>query len=176
MSEGYQSKYVIPYSGLKTGSHVFDFLVDDTFFEEIEYSEIKKGKLKVNVILNKHESMLVFDFDINGKIQVECDRCLGLFYMPVSGKDRLIVKFGEVPSEESDELLIIPESEHKFSLDKFIFEYISLMVPIQHIHPDDENGVSTCNPEVVKLLENYKVKESDPRWNALKNINFDDNK
>jgi len=176
MSEGYRNKYVIPYSGLKTGIHLFEFLVDETFFEEIEYSEIKRGKLKVNVTLNKHESMLAFDFEIEGTIQVECDRCLGLFYMPVNGKNRLIVKFGEVISEESDELIIIPESEHKFSLDKYIFEYISLMVPMQHMHPDDENGDSTCDPEVVKLLENHRSKENDPRWSALKNINLDNNK
>jgi uncharacterized protein len=168
-----RNKYVIPYSGLKTGIHFFEFSVDDTFFEEIEYSEIKRGELKVGVTLNKHESMLVFDFETEGKVQVECDRCLGLFYLPVSGKDRLIVKFGEVISEESDELIIIPESEHKFSLDKYIYEYISLMVPMQHIHPENENSGSSCDPEVVKLLEIHKAKESDPRWSALKNINLD---
>ena len=175
MAEDYHSKYVIPYSGLKTGIHLFEFKVEDAFFEDIEYSEIKRGELNVKIILNKHESMLVFDFTIEGKLQVECDRCLGLFFMPVSSKERLIVKFGETISEESDELLIIPESDHKLSLDKYIFEYISLMVPMQHIHPDKENGESACDAEVVKLLEKHKTKETDPRWNALKNIKLDDN-
>jgi len=175
MSEDYQNKYVIPYSGLKTGIHFYEFLVDDAFFEELDYSEIKKGDLKVSVTLNKHETMLIFDFDIDGKIQVACDRCLDLFYMPVAGQNKLVVKFGKVSAEESDELVIIPESEHKFSLDKFIYEYISLLAPIQRLHPENENGESSCDPEVVKLLEIHKPKEIDPRWNALKNIRLDDN-
>jgi len=41
------------------------------------------------------------------------------------------------------------------------------------VHPDDENGKSTCDPEMLSKLNEYIVsgeKGSDPRWNDLKKL------
>jgi uncharacterized metal-binding protein YceD (DUF177 family) len=47
------------------------------------------------------------------------------------------------------------------------------MVPIRKVHPDDENGESTCDPEIIKRITTEEKEESegvDPRWEALKNL------
>ena len=77
----YFKQFVIQFSGLKNGDHNFNFEVTDKFFEKIEYSEIKKGKVNVDVLLNKQENMLVFNFSINGFVNVICDRCSDPFYV-----------------------------------------------------------------------------------------------
>ncbi len=45
------------------------------------------------------------------------------------------------------------------------------------MHEDDENGNSTCDPQVLAKLEELsqkeEEKESDPRWDALKNLKLD---
>lgn len=45
---------------------------------------------------------------------------------------------------------------------------------MQLIHPDNEDGVSGCNPEVIKYLATSQVtkhtEEEDPRWAALKKL------
>ena len=46
-------EYVIPFVGLKTGIHTYEFDVDDTFFEGFEYSIIEKGKVHVKLELEK---------------------------------------------------------------------------------------------------------------------------
>jgi len=167
----YLKNFAIPFRGLKLGDHHFEYVIDEKFFECIEYSEIKRGKVSVAIELNKQERMLIFQFNINGTVEVECDRCLGLFDYPVSGDQMMYVKLGDEWLEESDDVLIIPESEHEFNVGQLIYEYIMLMLPIQRIHPDDDNGNSTCDPEMLeKLGTGTKPQQSDPRWDALADL------
>ena len=83
------------------------------------------------------------------------DRCLGEFDQPVENHARVIIKFGE-EEEESDEIIVIPESETQINVAQLIYEFIALAVPIRHVHPDDENGNSTCDPNMIKKLEELR--------------------
>ncbi len=167
----YLKNFAIPFRGLKLGDHHFEYVIGEKFFDCIEYSEIKKGKVAVGIDLNKQERMLIFEFSINGSVEVTCDRCLELFDYPVEGNETLYVKLGDEWDEESDDVLIIPESEHEFNISQLIYEYIMLMLPIQRIHPDDEDGNSTCDPEMLeKLGTQPEPQETDPRWEALEQL------
>ena len=113
--------------------------------------------------------MLVLYFDIKGSVNVMCDRCLDQFDQPVNGEERLIVKFGDSYYEESDEVVVIPETEYKLNVSQYIYEFINLLLPIKRVHPNDKQGVSKCNPEFVNRLEGAKDDEmTDHRWDALK--------
>jgi hypothetical protein len=53
------------------------------------------------------------------------------------------------------------------------------MVPLRNVHPDDENGMSTCDQEALAKLEALRIHElteeektNDPRWDILKKINL----
>jgi len=167
----YRNDFVIPFSGLNIGNHQFVFKIDDKFFDNFEYSEIKKGNVNVVLELEKQEQMLILDFDIEGTLHVMCDRCLDSYDQPIAGQERLIVKFGEQPEEESDEIVIIPVGQYQFDVSQYIYEYINLLLPYRLVHPEDENGKSLCDPEVIKKLEELSVKKStDSKWDILKNI------
>ena len=167
----YFKQFVIQFSGLNNGDHNFDFEVTDEFFEKIEYSEIKKGKVNIDVLLNKQENMLVFNFSIKGFVNVICDRCSYPFDIEVAGEKKLIVKFGDETYEETDEILIIPETDYQIDLYHYVYEYINLLLPVKKVHPEDSNGNSTCNPEVIKKLEELENQNpTDPRWNELKKL------
>jgi hypothetical protein len=44
-------------------------------------------------------------------------------------------------------------------------------LPYRKIHPDNADGSSTCNPEVLKRLEQmWKEEASDPRWEAIQKL------
>lgn len=86
-------KYRIVYQGLSEGVHEFDFDVDNSFFESLEYSDIKKGDLKVNIVLNKKSTFLELDFQINGNVELLCDRCLDDYNQPIEYEGKLYVKF-----------------------------------------------------------------------------------
>jgi uncharacterized metal-binding protein YceD (DUF177 family) len=164
----YLKHFIIPFRGLKQGVHQYEYHIGKEFFQRLEYAEVSNGNVNVDLELTKQERMLIFDFTIDGFVEVPCDRCLGEFNQVIAGKEKLIVKFGEEWEEESDDVIIIPEGEYQFDTSKYIYEYIMLLLPMQRIHPDDENGMTTCDQDMVNRLGSHpEVSETDPRWDAL---------
>jgi uncharacterized metal-binding protein YceD (DUF177 family) len=159
---------------LKEGLHHFDFKVDDSFFESFEESEIEKGNVDIHVTLNKKPSILEFLFEVRGTVSVPCDRCLDQIEMDIRYEAPLYVKFGEESHEETDELYVLSEQETEIDLAQFIYEYVHLCLPYRRVHPDDEEGNSTCNKDMLKRLEELSVndekQDDDPRWNNLKDF------
>lgn len=170
----YLKQFVIPFGGLKAGIHEYDYQVGQRFFDEFEYSEVKKGDLHIAVTLDKQTRLLQFEVVIRGSIEVICDRCNEPFMLPIEGSYRMFVKFGTAYSEESDDVFVIPEAQTQIDLSHHLYEYISLLLPYRRIHPDDENGVSLCNPLVLKKLEELSGgHHTDPRWDVLREIDVE---
>lgn len=168
----YLKDFLVRFSGLKIDLHHFDFVIDEKFFEAIEYSDLEKGSVNVSVDIIKQERMMIFEFNLKGYVEVSCDRCLEPFEQLVEGNERLIVKFGDRFEEQSDEVIVISENDYEFNVSPYIYEYIKLNLPMQCIHPDDEDGNSTCNEDMLDRLsyDNYKEPEADPRWDILKKL------
>ncbi|MGI8891930.1 MAG: YceD family protein [Bacteroidia bacterium] len=169
------SKYIIPFSGLSQGIHEYEYHIDKDFFAELEYSLLSESSVDVKVSMNKTETMLLLDFDIEGTVNLQCDRCTDYFDLPVKGRNKLIVKFGEATVEENDLILILSDKEHELNISQYIYEYINLLVPMRHLHQDDAKGNSTCNQEMLDIIEKVSHKqkdpdEIDPRWEALKKL------
>ena len=167
-------QYAIPFTGLKEGKHDFNFVVDNSFFEQFESSEVKRGVVNIQVELIKHSQFLELQFDINGKMTVNCDRCLEPFVTRITHQAMLYVRFGEKTLEQSDDLLILADSENEVHLDQLIYEYIHLALPIQRIHPEID-GMSGCNPEMMEKLnaldgDDQEDATEDPRWEKLKGL------
>lgn len=173
---GRSRDYCIEFGALPKGEHEFDFEVSDSFFQEFENSIIQHGNVDVLVVLEKKENLLLLDFTLQGTVTVTCDRCLDDMELELEGYSELIVKLGDHLEEESDEVIMIPVSEHQLDLSQFIYEYISVMIPMRNVHPDAEDGTSTCNPEILREIEKHQLRdtadETDPRWAMLKNINL----
>jgi len=167
-------QYAIPFTGLKEGKHDYEFVADNSFFEQFESSEVKKGLVNVKVEMIKHTQFLELQFEINGKVTVDCDRCLEPFVMRINHQAMLYVRFGEKTHEQSEDLLILADSAYEVRLEQYIYEYIHLALPYQRIHPEIE-GISGCNPGMVEKLNAHKTDESenaseDPRWEKLKGL------
>lgn len=165
--------YSIPIAGLKEGRYTYKFEIGDDFFEAFEGSEIRRGELMAEVRLEKCSTHIQFDIVINGNAEVMCDRCLEKFYMPLSCANRLFVKQGKVWEEADPDMIMMPLDEHEIDLSQVFYEYIHLALPIKRIHPDDKKGRPSCNPEMIRRLEDHLVTAepiSDPRWDELKKL------
>lgn len=170
----YLKQFVIPFVGLSVGNHQFEFEIDDKFFASFEYSEIKKAQVSIKLDLERQDRMLVLNFSIIGTLRVTCVRCLDEFDLPVESEEEYFIKFGPEHKEEDDNVLVIAENETHIDLANLIYEYLCLLVPFRVIHPDDENGVSQCDPEVIKKIEQLSArKETGSQWDALKNLNLE---
>lgn len=147
-------KYVIPYKGLGIGKHRFQFEVNDRFFEAFENSEVKRGEARVEVELTKNTTLLTLDVAIDGQVIVECDRCLEDCPIPVHYNGQLLVRFSETQVEYDGEVMWLSPAESEVNLAQYIYESICLSLPYQRVHPLDENGNPTCNPE---MLARFKI-------------------
>ena len=172
----YLSQYTISFSGLKEGIHLFDFSADNRFFDEFEESEIRKGNIKIQVKLEKRSTYLRLTFGLKGEVELICDRCLENYFQSIESSNQMLVKFSETEIDDGDEVIYIHPGSHQVEIGKLIYEFIVLSIPIRHIHSDDKDGKSLCEPEMLHKLEEYRaidlleVNPIDPRWNDLKKI------
>jgi len=171
----YMKNFVIPFSGLKVGNHPFAFEIEDKFFEHFEYSEIKKGRVHVDCMLEKQARMMIFHFELSGSVVVPCDRCGEDFDLALEGNQQLIVKYGADHMEESEEILVITEKEHELDISQFLYEYVHLLLPIKKVHGTDAQGNSLCNPEVTRFIKESEEHPVDQRWDVLRKLKDKEN-
>ncbi len=162
-------------SGIGDGDHDFSFELDKKFFASLEHTEIEKGNVKAEVILEKKTGVFSLHFHLAGEVEVICDRCLEPFITGIDTKQTIFVKLGETPGEIEEDVIMIHRDDHEIEVGQYMYEFILLALPYQRIHPDDEEGISGCNPEMIRKLEEHQAKEekkdqTDPRWDSLKGI------
>ena len=92
----------------------------------------------------------------------------------------MIIKFGEEDAEEDEDVYVLARNESNINVAQHIYDYLSLSLPMKVEHPLDENNKSTCDPEALKTIEKFiikqqKKKDTDARWDALKNLFKNDN-
>ena len=146
----WKSKYNIEFKGLKEGLHDFEYKVDNTFFEHFEESLVDNGEVKINVTLEKRSAFLKIHLKIRGWLDLTCDRCLDVYQQNVKQKTELYVKFGEKDFEEGENVIWILPEEHHINLAQIIYEYVSLSIPLRHVHPKNKDGKRKCNKEMLK--------------------------
>ena len=171
-------QFSIPFTGLKLGKHQFDFEVDKSFFDAFEYSLVKDGALKVDVELDKQETMLILHFHLLGTIQLNCDKCLAEFAQPIEINERQIVKFAEDDLESDDlEIIMLNKKESALDVSEMIYEFINVSVPYINNCEQADQG-QKCDPTMIATLEKLasgtpvqeEEQSDDPRWAALKKL------
>ncbi|WP_026706055.1 YceD family protein [Flavobacterium soli] len=172
------NEYLIPFIGLKLGKHQFEYQINNKFFDHFGYDDFESSDIKVNVVLEKKSTMLEVNFKHKGTVHVPCDLTSEMFDMPVKGKLRLVVQFGEEFNNDNDELLILPHGEHQIDISQYIYEMIVLSIPLKRVHPGIKDG--SLDTEALKKLKELTVKEKkkevkeeeniDPRWDKLKQL------
>lgn len=174
-------EYLIPFIGLKLGKHHFEYQISNEFFEIFEYHEFINSNIKVNVVLEKKSTLLELVFKHNGIVNVPCDMTNEEFDLPIKGKMKLIVRFGDNFNNDNEELLILPHGEYQIDISQYIYEMIVLSVPLKRIHPGVKDG--SLQTEALAKLKELTIKELkkehkkeqkeeniDPRWDKLKQL------
>ena len=174
-----KSEYIIQFGGLSIGLHEFEFEVSDTFFSNIENSEIQSGDISITATLTKQNHLLQMHFTFEGTVKVDCDRCLKEFDFPVEGEEDLVIKYGN-PDESNDEILVIEEGVEEFDVSHYIYEYIILAIPARRVPCELDEKEFICDYETLDKLNSLTSdsdeaeKNNNPLWdqlNKLKKIN-----
>ncbi len=170
-----QKEFNIPFSGLKQGKHNFEYKIDNAFFESFGYDEFNAANMALNVALTKMSTMLEFEMEAIGTVNLDCDLTSEPYEQPISAQLELVVKFGDEYNDEDDDILIVPHGAHQVNIAQYIYEMLVLAVPLKRIHPGVLDG--SLQSEALKRLEELQPKETienkkenDPRWDELKKL------
>jgi uncharacterized metal-binding protein YceD (DUF177 family) len=186
--------YSIQLKTLELGQHEIEYHLDNQFFKDIDGEEFQKGDVNVHVTVVKSASQSELTFLLEGSIIVQCDRCLDEMDLPIKTQGHLIVKLGKEYSDDGDEIVFIPEEQGIINVSWFMYEFISLAIPLKHVHP-----YGLCNKEMSRKLRSHIATDlgdgeeitfedeaadfdeetddeshNDPRWDALKNLKRED--
>lgn len=143
-----RNKYLIAHRGLPLGESHIALQYGDDLFVEYPESGIQSGRGTVEVDLLKHASMLELSVAIKGEVEVECDRCLGLYTQSVDFSADVVAKISEMEGEYDGDIIWLSPREDALDLKQWIYESIVLSLPIQRVHGSKEE----CDPEALKYI------------------------
>ena len=167
-------KYVIPFIGLKTGNHLFEYDLTDQFFEGIENSIIHSGNVHVKLNLEKKETMLVGVYHLNGSVTTECDRCTDPIDVDIEGEYQIIYKIGGGQASDDEALVILEKEAFEIDVEMNLYELAAVSLPLRKIH-----AIEDCNQDMIALLEKYVVNslendEDDEDFEDDEEVDFED--
>ncbi len=172
---GVMKEFLIPFVGLKLGEHNFEYQINNTFFQEFEYDQFDDVSVRVDVTLNKKESLMEFSFRHKGVVNLPCDLTGEPFDLPIEGEMLLIVTFGDAYNDDNEELLVLPQGEYQLNIAQYIYEAIVLSVPVKRVRPEVQNGDIDMSVYGMHIIDqqpevNEEEIEIDPRWEKLKEL------
>ena len=169
------SKYTIPFRGLKDGIHFFEFQIDNSFFEQLNFFDFIDTNLNLNLKLDKKSNILTLKFDFEGFVKLSCDVTTEPFDHHLKTNFTLIVKFGDEERYDGDEILILSNGSSQIDISQYIYETIILAIPQKKVHPGVIDG--SLNSDIIQKLSDLGPKkkkklkkEIDPRWVKLKDL------
>lgn len=162
-------EFIIPLTGSTKGVSEHSFSLNKSFFDHFEDDEILDSNVEVTMTLKKEMRHFEMDFNLNGILSINCDRCLEPMNIYIDFDNELIVKYGERYEEVDDKVVTIGPNEDEINIASFVFEYAKLALPIQRVHDEDD-----CDSEMLEQMAKYEKreeikeeKETDSRWDAL---------
>jgi len=189
------SQFKLPLKSLPKGTHEFDYHLDKQFFVNMENTDVRDASVDVKLTVTYANEVYLLAFVLNGTVVVPCDRCLDDLPLDIDTTYDIKVKYGDRYSEESDDLMEIPESESYLNVAYMISDTVALAIPIKHVHQ-----LGKCNRAMSALLKKHRATDVndhdadieeqffddmetesdstdiaqtpvDPRWEKLKNLN-----
>jgi len=167
-------EFAVNIIGLSKKAHLFNYRLEKGFFEKYGSEAVSDGRFDIEVVLDKKETFIEVNFKISGQAALVCDRTLEPFDFPITENRKMVFKYGEEAQEISDEIVIITRDQDSLDLGQYLYEFISLAIPMKRLHPRFANEAESNEPVVYSTSQNEtEEKENDtidPRWEKLKKL------
>ncbi len=169
---GKRKPFEIAFVGLKPGIHEFLYEIEDSFFDESIPREFEHCIAKVRLQLDKKTNFFLLKFEIGGKADVVCDRCSNILTKDLWDEFNMVVKLVDNPDEmnekeEDPDINYISKTESHLYLNDWIYEFVSLSVPLQKMCSEQEFGGEKCNIAVLEKLRTMEVKDNGQNANTI---------
>ena len=164
---------IVRFSGLKPGRYSYSFKLNGEFFDRFENEEIRDGKVDIEAVFEKTERVMLINFSLKGEVTTYCDRCLGEMRVPIEGTESLNIRLSDTEESDDENVAILPEGAFEIDLAQWLYEYVAVRIPMQHMHAEgecDEATTGYIKSEEELKQEKEECNEVDPRWEALKKL------
>ncbi|MEP6513143.1 MAG: DUF177 domain-containing protein [Parafilimonas sp.] len=171
----YRREFEIAFVGLKPGIHEFEYSLDNKFFLQYGEQDFTNCTARVKLQLDKKNSFMLLKYDIDGVVEVNCDRCGNPLSLQLWDEFRVLVKMVDEPKEmneqeEDPEVYYISKSESHLHTEDWIYEFINLSIPMQKMCPEEEIGGPQCNMEVLEKLKAMQSRVEKENNSLLKGL------
>jgi uncharacterized metal-binding protein YceD (DUF177 family) len=152
----------IAFVSLKPGIHSFSYEINEDFFEGYDNRDFSNCHSIVKLNLDKQTGFMLLKFEIGGKAEVVCDRCGNNLEMDLWDEFNMVVKMVDNPEEMNDneedpDVFYISRTESHLHLNEWIYEFVSLSVPMQKKCADEAMGGPQCNVEVLEKIREMEA-------------------
>jgi uncharacterized metal-binding protein YceD (DUF177 family) len=131
-------------------------------------------RANVKVTLEKNTSLMLLKFDVSGKVDVVCDNCANTISKELWDEFNMVIKMVGNPDEMNEQeddpdIFYIGYNESHLYLADWIYEFVTLSVPLQR-NCGNERGGKQCNLEVLKKLEQMETEANSNANNIWKDL------
>ena len=102
------SPYLIKFSGLKDGVHLFNYELGNKFFKNFDYYDFNDAKLFARLELEKQPTLLNLKFSFHGEIEVQCDVSMENFNLELKTEHAVVVKYKDDIISTDDKVIFLP--------------------------------------------------------------------
>lgn len=158
---GNRREFGIAFVGLKPGVHEYNFEVDEKFFADYQQKDYSNCQASIKLKLEKNTSFMMLKFEVGGSVNVVCDRCGNTLPMDLWDEFNMVVKQVENPdemneNEEDPDVFYISRTESHIYIADWIYEFVSLSIPLQRMCSEEDMGGPLCNKEILAMLKKMK--------------------
>src|ERR1700712_23094 len=158
---GNRREFEIAFVGLKPGVHEFRYEVDNRFFANYSQADFTDCQASIILKLEKNTSFMMLKFEVGGSVNVICDRCGNTLAMYLWDEFNMVIKPVENPdemneSEEDPDIFYISRTESHLHVADWIYEFVSLSIPMQRMCDEQEIGGPQCNKEILAMLKKMR--------------------
>ena len=138
--------------------------IEDVAEEKFFGTRIKYPLATVKLLLDKKSGFMQLKFDIDGSIQAGCDRCGNTLPLQLWDEFNIIVKMVDEPDtlneqEEDPDMFYIAQGASHLHIADWVYEFITLSMPMQKQCSEAQIGGVYCNKEV--LLTSFMLGSND---------------
>lgn len=139
-----------------------------------DHSDIKRCGIQIDLKFEKSEHLFILKFEIDGWLELPCDRCLAPYEQSLFDDAEVWVKFannrGEGENTDEADCVYVARTDSFLDVSKIIYDYVLLAIPLGHFHQNvedcDQTMVLKDSPEF-RNDTSQEADKIDPRWDAL---------
>ncbi len=166
---------VLPFSELSNQDNQFTFQVDDKGLSNILNYDVENVVIEVRA--QKTGDGFLVNLDLKGSASLVCDRCGEMFSQPLEGKIQTLFLPAHDQDDEDDSVdnRYYDASDKGLFIEQDLLDAVSLSVPVKKLCKTSCKGL--CDHCGANLnMDNCQCdqEKTDPRWDALKKLKFDD--